>query len=240
MALLTQLQSELPVQHGVLDLSSSSLQRQRVGLVIVDEVNGFCTVGAGNLAPPVPNLQISNMVAETDRIAKLFSQRGLPMLAFMDTHQPGKPEPPYPEHCVIGTGEENLVPELTWLESDKNTQLMRKDCINGFIGAFQEDGSNVVVDWIKKHQIESLLVVGICTDICVLDFVLAILSARNHGMLPPLQNVFVYSKACATYDLPLQVAKDIGAPSHPQDLTHHVGLYVAAMRGANLVNSLNF
>ena len=25
------------------------------GLVIVDEVNGFCTVGAGNLAPASPN-----------------------------------------------------------------------------------------------------------------------------------------------------------------------------------------
>lgn len=49
MGLLTQLQSELPVHYGVLDLSSSSEPKQKVGLVIVDEVNGFCTVGAGNL-----------------------------------------------------------------------------------------------------------------------------------------------------------------------------------------------
>lgn len=67
-----------------------------------------------------------------------------------------------------------------------------------------------------------LLVVGICTDICVLDFVLAILSARNHDMLPPLQHVFVYSKACATYDLPLQAANDSGAISHPQVHMHSI------------------
>lgn len=40
-----QLRSELPLNYASLDLSSS----QRVGLVIIDEVNGFCTVGAGNL-----------------------------------------------------------------------------------------------------------------------------------------------------------------------------------------------
>ena len=44
-------------------------------------------------------------------------------------------EPPYPPHCEAGTGEENLVPELAWLERDSNTMLVRKDCINGFIGA---------------------------------------------------------------------------------------------------------
>ena len=41
----------------------------RVGLVIVDEVNGFATVGAGNLAPPSPNAQVSGMVAETGALA---------------------------------------------------------------------------------------------------------------------------------------------------------------------------
>jgi hypothetical protein len=63
-----------------------------------------------------------------------------------------------------------------------------------------------------------VLVVGICTDVCVLDFVLTIMSARNHGITPPLKDVYVYTKACATYDLPLQVAKDLGpgAISHPQ------------------------
>lgn len=64
-----------------------------------------------------------------------------------------------------------------------------------------------------------ILVLGICTDICVLDFVATTLSARNRGWLSPLEDVFVYSKGCATYDLPARVAKDIkGAISHPQVL----------------------
>ena len=64
-----------------------------------------------------------------------------------------------------------------------------------------------------------VLVVGICTDICVMDFVSSALAARNRGFLSPLENVIVYSQACATYDIPVQVArtnKDVIA--HPQVL----------------------
>ena len=66
---------------------------------------------------------------------------------------------------------------------------------------------------------------GICTDICVLDFVCSTLSARNRGFLPPLKDVIIYSGGCATFDLPVSVAKNLGdAIAHPQVfklLIHH-------------------
>lgn len=217
------------------------LGKQKTGLVIVDEVNGFATVGAGNLAPPTPNAQVATMVAETDRLARAFTEKGWQILAFLDTHVPGKPEPPYPPHCEAGTGEEELVPELTWLEEDPNTTLVRKDCINGFVGAIRPDGSNAVVDWVNGARLERLLVVGICTDICVMDFVLTLLSARNHDLMPSLKDISVYSEGCSTYDLPLSVAESLGLPktaAHPQDLTHHMGLYFMASRGAEIVGKV--
>lgn len=62
-----------------------------------------------------------------------------------------------------------------------------------------------------------ILVVGICTDVCVLDFVCSALSARNRGYLTPLRDVIVYSGGCATFDLPIHVARSItGALAHPQ------------------------
>ena len=108
---------------------------EQIGLVIVDEVNGFATVGAGNMAPPAPNAQVAGMVVETDGLAKAFVERDRPIAAFLDTHIPGKPEPPYPPHCEAGTGEENLVSELAWLETCPQATLIRKDCINGFVGS---------------------------------------------------------------------------------------------------------
>ena len=227
---------ELPIRATRFDAAA-----QPTGLVIVDEVNGFATVGAGNLAPPTPNAQVATMVAETDRLARAFAAAGRPILAFLDTHEPGRPEPPYPPHCERGSGEEELVPELKWLEGSAQATLVCKDCINGFVGAIQTDNRNAMIDWANTHRLSALLVVGICTDICVMDLVLTLLSARNHGLMPTLSDIVVYEPGCATYDLPLNLAAELGLPdtaAHPRDLTHHLGLYFMASRGAVLADDV--
>lgn len=227
---------ELPVALDVYNL-----EEKAPGLVIVDEVNGFATVGAGNLAPPAPNDQVNRMVVETDCLARRFVDTGWPIFAFLDSHQPGKPEPPYPPHCEQGTGEDELVPELKWLEQAEAVTLMQKDCINGFIGALGPKGDNKLVEWVKRHRLNAVIVVGICTDVCVMDFVLTLLSARNHELIPTLQDIVVYEPGCATYDLPVSNTAGLGLPksaAHPQALTHHLGLYFMASRGAILASAL--
>lgn len=241
---LTHLQKHLP-----LDLSPYKCGSRPTGLVIIDEVNGFCTVGAGNLAPQRDDVQITNMVNNTDALARECLDRRFPVLSFLDTHEPGVPEPPYPPHCVRGTGEENLVPELTWLADHPDVTIIRKDCINGLVGSIEIApkghglSHNRCIDWINLHGLEDLLVVGICTDICVMDFVLTILSVRNHGMSPSLKNIVVVEEACATYDLPLSEVERLGLPlgqSHPKMETHHLGLYFMASRGAEIAGSIEF
>ncbi len=232
--LLDMLRRHMPIGLGAL-----ALREAGTGLVIVDEVNGFASVGCGNLAPPAENPQVTGMVEETDRLARAFRAQGWPILAFLDTHEPGRPEPPYPPHCEKGTGEEELVPALKWLEDEAAATLVRKDCINGFVGAIGRDGGNRVTAWINEHQLRRLLVVGICTDICVMDFVLTMLSARNHGLTPTLEDIVVYEPGCATYDLPRDVASGLGLPetaAHPQQPTHYLGLYFMASRGAVLAD----
>jgi nicotinamidase-related amidase len=235
--LLARLQEAMPVAPRAVTLPPVT------GLVVVDEVNGFCTVGAGNLAPPAPDPTIAAMVERTDALARAFRGHKLPVLAFLDTHEPGRPEPPYPPHCVRGTGEEELVPQLAWLADDPDVTLIRKDCINGFVGAIEPvyvkgtHGAthNHVVDWVVAHRLEAVVTVGICTDVCVMDFVLTMLSARNHGLMPTVRDVIVLASACATYDLPRPAADRLGLPAtaaHPQGPAHHVGLWAMAARGA--------
>jgi len=75
-----------------------------------------------------------------------------------------------------------------------------------------------------------------------MDFVLTMLSARNHDMTQTLADIVVYEPGCATYDLPRDTAVSLGLPetsAHPQDLTHHLGLYFMASRGAVLASSLD-
>lgn len=215
---------------------------QRTGLIIVDEVNGFAAVGCGPLAPAAPNMQVSRMIVETDRLARRFTAAGWPIVASLDSHDEMKPEPPYPAHCIAGSGHDELVPELKWLEADPNTTLIAKDCINFVVGAMQPDGSNRLLDWINGNRLKAVLTVGICTDICVMDFVLTLLSMRNHGMTPTLKDVVVHEPGCSTYDLPLEVARSLGLPdtaAHPQAPAHHMGLYFMAARGALLSDAVS-
>ncbi|XP_010042097.2 nicotinamidase 1 [Eucalyptus grandis] len=231
------LREHLPVEQESVVLSGDV----KTGLVLVDVVNGFCTVGAGNLAPRQPDKQIQEMVDESERVARVFCEKNWPVFAFLDSHHPDVPEHPYPPHCIIGTDEAKLVPALEWLENDPNATLRPKDCIDGFLGSMEKDGSNVFVDWVKSNQIQVILVVGICTDICILDFVCSTMSARNRGLLAPLEGVIVYSRACATFDIPVDVAKeDKDLTAHPQDLMHHVGLYIAKGRGAKVASEVSF
>ncbi|KAG1331300.1 putative Nicotinamidase 1 [Cocos nucifera] len=66
------------------------------------------------------------------------------------------------------------------------------------------------------------------------------MSARNIDRVPPVEDVVVYSHGCATYDLPVHVARNIkGALAHPQELLHHIGLYMAKGRGAKVVHRVS-
>ncbi len=242
--LLAELRHEMPVAAVTYELPEKG-----AGLVVIDEVNGFCTPGAGNLAPRAPDERIAAMIEETERLARAFLARRRPVFVTLDSHEPDRPEPPYPPHCIRGSGEDELVPRLRWLEAEPEVTLLRKDCINTFVGAMepaQVRGThgafvNRFVDWTTVHALRAIVTVGICTDICVMDFVLTVLSARNHGLLPGLEDVIVYEPGCSTYDLPRSVAEELGLPptaAHPRDLAHHLGLYFMASRGAIIARDL--
>ena len=175
--LLSAMHEAMPIE-----LSSFAPFAQPTGLVIVDEVNGFCAVGGGNLRRRRRTIR-----------SHAWSRRriGWPNAFVTKIADPGVSRHPrarqaraaLPAHCERGTGEENLVPELTWLEGCGQATLMRKDCINGFVGGIeathggscQGQSHNKVVDWVNSHRLSAILTVGICTDICVMDFVLTLL-----------------------------------------------------------------
>ncbi|GAB4838404.1 NiCoT heavy metal ion transporter Nic1 [Ancistrocladus abbreviatus] len=230
------LKTELPLEQEDVELSEDAVN----GLVLVDIINGFCTVGSGPLAPTEPNNQISGMIEEAARLARVFCDKKWPVFAFLDSHHPDRPEHPYPPHCISGSEESNLVPALRWLENESNVKIRRKDCYDGFIGSMENDGSNVFIDWVKSNSIQSMLVVGVCTDICVLDLVCSTLSAKTRGFLAPLEQVVVYSNGCATFDFPAEIARNNKhGLAHPQELMHHVGLYMAKERGAKIANNVS-
>jgi nicotinamidase-related amidase len=220
----------LPITLGEAELSG------RVGLVVVDPGVGFTRRGA--LSDPERMVPMVHRIGAEYRALKAAFP-DLRVLVFLDTHHPDIPEPPYPTHGVIGTGEEDVDPDLAWLLAEPGVTVVRKDCINGFVGAIdRHTGRNAFAEWAKDGDFQRLVVTGDCTDICVSDFVVSALSARNHGLLTAAADrdalvaaitgldIVVLEPACATFD----------APSHPAAVAHRVGLWVMAGRGAVLAS----
>ena len=242
---LAALRHFMPVSYGSADLSEG-----RVGLVLVDPVVGFTREGF--LSDPESMIPMVEAIDQLSR--ELLEQLGerLSIYVFRDHHGPEQMEPPYPPHCQEGSGEEELDPLLRWLEAEEAVTLYDKDCINGMIGglvpaeSYQLGDAQLTsyrhhfVEWIHSHHIDQLVVVGDCTDICDLDFVVSALSARNHGMFGDTRGAMpiqVYAPACATYHMPDPAA--LGLPEtarHDRDLCHHAALYFMQSRGAAIVD----
>lgn len=43
---------------------------------------------------------------------------------------------------------------LQWLENDPHVTIRCKNCIDGYLGSMEKDGSNTFADWVKKNKIK--------------------------------------------------------------------------------------
>ena len=122
--------------------------------------------------------------------------------------------------------------------------VVKKDCTNGFIGGLvRHTNQNVVARWFTTHKIQTALMSGCCANTSVSEFVLTLLSARNHGLLNSYRvhgqrteyreaitgmDIVVVESLCETFD----------APCHDRDVWHRVGLANMQRRGAILASQI--
>ncbi|KAI7734161.1 hypothetical protein M8C21_026393 [Ambrosia artemisiifolia] len=66
-----------------------------------------------DLAPRKSNNQMMEMIDESVKLSRLFCEKKWPIIAFLDTHQPGKLEHPYPSYRLAGSHESDLIKEKT-------------------------------------------------------------------------------------------------------------------------------
>ena len=118
------------------------------------------------------------MVAETNRLARDFRRtRGAdPGLSSTPTSRASRNRP-IRRIAKAERARRNWCRNWPGWPTAAQATLLRKDCINGFVDGdlAEDDGGNAVADWINGHGLDRVLVVGICTDICVMDFVLTLL-----------------------------------------------------------------
>ncbi|MCI8673902.1 MAG: cysteine hydrolase [Lachnospiraceae bacterium] len=149
-------------------------------LIIIDVQNDFVT---GSLGTEEARRMLPRLLEKAGRFPG-------EILLTKDTHTDNYPETQEGRllpvsHCVIGTEGWEFPPELEKIRAERNAKVYEKPCFGSVSLVF--DLKEAYAD----GQLDSIELVGICTDICVVSNALMIKSA-----LPELP-VYVDASCCA-------------------------------------------
>ena len=195
-------------------------------ILSVDITNGFCK--AGSLASP----RVAAIIPPIVDLLQRGWNAGLRSMALIqDCHTPDALEfEAYAQHAICGSEEADTVEEIKALPFFPELKLITKNSI--------DSQQNTLLDsWIaERPEVSTFVVVGDCTDICTYLLAIHLRAKANAYHLP--WRVIVPEDCVATYDLPLALAKQIGATPHPGDLLHKVFLYHMALNGVEVVGHI--
>jgi nicotinamidase-related amidase len=196
----------------------------RAAVLAVDVTTGFCSEGA---------LSSERVGAIVEPVVLLFERaHALGVRHFIlpqDTHSEDAVEfGSFPPHCVRGSDEPVTVPQLTALPFSDLFWVIEKDSISS-------DIDTALDDWLADHpKVNTYLVVGDCTDFCVYQLAMHLRLRANALNLRDVR-VIVPMNGVDTFDIPVEVAQEIGAMPHHGDLLHLIFLYSMAQNGVEVV-----
>lgn len=197
-------------EAGAMELEK--LPAAHTSLVIVDMINGFARSGA------LMSKRVEDLIPEIVSLSLRCDELGITKLAFADNHTGISPEfEAYPVHCLKDTSEAQMVDEIKNVGGYK---LIPKNSTNGFL---EEEFQN----WLEQNSgINTFIVTGDCTDICVQQFAVTLKTWFNKQNKN--SRIIVPVNAVDTYDLDL----------HNGDLTNIMALYNMHINGIEIVAAL--
>jgi nicotinamidase/pyrazinamidase len=133
-------------------------------VIVVDMQRGFLEEGN----PLFCGDQARQIIPNVQKLLEGEVAKGSTLLFTADTHDPDDKEfQMFPAHCVRGTSEVEIIPELS--EFVEKGTVIPKNRYSGFFGTDMEEK-------LAKLVPEKLIVCGVCTDICVMH---TVAEARN-------------------------------------------------------------
>ncbi|ABK61878.1 MULTISPECIES: isochorismatase family cysteine hydrolase [Clostridium] len=194
------------------ELDTTLLKKENTALVIVDMVNGFAK--KGNLM----SSRINNIIPSVLNTTNICYKRGFKILAFNDEHSLNSIEfNEYPVHCLKETWESELIDELKKFEDIK---IIGKNSTNGFI---EEEFKS----WMSlNNHINNFIVVGNCTDICVMQFVMTLKSYFNKKD----EEVSIF--------LPMDSVETFHSKEHNGDLMNIFAMYNMSINGVQIMSNI--
>jgi nicotinamidase-related amidase len=133
-------------------------------LIVVDMQRGFLEKGY----PLYCGKEARNVIPKVRKLIEEEIEKGSYLFFTADTHDPGDKEfEVFPQHCLRGTVEAEIIPELA--EFVEKGTLIQKRRFSGF---FETD----LAEKLEELKPDKLIVCGVCTDICVM---FTVADARN-------------------------------------------------------------
>ena len=197
-------------------------------VLAVDVTVGCCQQGA------LASERVGRIVEPIVRLLERAHELGIRHFILpQDTHAADAVEfECFPPHCVRGSEEAVTVPEIAALPFADRFWVIEKDSLSSDINTGLDD-------WLKAHpEVTTFFVVGDCTDFCVYQLAMHLrLWANAHKrrgvrVIVPLDGV-------DTFDIPVEVAEEIGAMPHHGDLMHLIFLFSMAQNGVEIVERVD-
>lgn len=210
----------------ILPLNQAIPNPQRSAILSVDVIEGFCHQG------PLASPRVKGVI---EPIVNLFQRAWASgvrhILLIQDTHEPNAVEfAAFPPHCVRGSSESEAVLEFKTLPFFDQMVIIPKNSISS---ALNTD----LNDWLTAHpQVDTFIIVGDCTDLCTYQLAMHLRLDANARQLK--RRVILPANCVETYDLPVEVAKQIGATPHDGDLLHIIFLYHMALNSIEVVRGI--
>jgi nicotinamidase-related amidase len=213
------------LQHARLD--EIAPDPSTTGIFSVDLINGFLREGA---------LASDRIDQLTDPVLRLLHRAwdyGVRHYVFLqDAHTPDNPEfRAYPPHCIAGTAESEMIPEIARLPFADAFRIIEKNSLHPAVETTFNDL------WDEQRHITTAIVIGDCTDLCVNHLAMHLRMRANALGLQQFE-VVIPADCVDTFDIP---ESDVVEPgdAHPGDFFHEVFLYHLASNGIRVVRSIS-
>lgn len=204
-------------------------QLGKTAILVVDITNGFCNEGA--LASPRVKAIVQPIVA---LLQNAWRSGVREFFLLNDNHEPDALEfRAFPPHCIRGTAESQPVQELLDLEFYPHMQVIEKNTLS----STQETALLAALR--DKTDLTDFIIVGDCTDLCVYQLAMALRFDANARHASDTA-IIVPEDCVATYDMPVELALQVGAAPHPGDVIHAVFLHHMALNGVSVVKKVCF
>jgi nicotinamidase-related amidase len=200
---------------------------EQVGVVCVDVIEGFCTVG------PLSSPRVDALVKPIVRVFEAAWAAGVRDIALpQDTHPADAVEfASYAPHCMRGTVESEAAAAIKALPFYPQMAIHEKNSINSGV-------NDSFAAWFKaRPQIKTWIILGDCTDICTFQLATWIRTYTYEHQFGGVR-VIAPVDCIDTYDLSVSTAQEIGATPHNADFLHPVFLYAMHLNGIEVISSI--